>query len=407
MDDQGSGRHRLLIWLPLPVLITGLLISWLAANLAYQRAENIAIEVLSSRHQDMAELIMERVSGLLESGQLVVETVTQAAPEGAWPVPALIARKPGIVAADFRAELPSGTPSRNRDVVTTTTLSDTAVDGRRITLSELFIPADNGYWLALTLHPALWLADIFNDDGTQPFAQHLHDLNQHSKAPLIEHPTQGDLLPAMALRSEFAFGSRQWLLTTTPTHQFFAQYTRPFLQSVWLVGVLLSVLAAMITRSLTRRLTAVHRHRIEAERANNRLSQQIDNAQVEKNILKQALGNSELRSRDLVELTGGLVCELDEQLTIIYISPQSADLLGKPPAELAEQPFTWWIDESDRSNFNAAVAAARQEKTLERIDLHLLDRQHQRVSATVRIKAVVDPLSGCTGYRMTAQRSFS
>lgn len=402
MDTPASGRHHLLNWLSLPVLLIGLLITGLAATSVHRLTETVATRLLVEQHHGLTTLLREQIAGLVAKAELLAATTTNPEHRSVRRAREWLTQQPGFLALEVREGLPLNLRPMDNRVVSATILSDIRQGGGRATVSTLFIPAESGHWLNLTIDPTRWLKDRLLPLQVTALDIQVHDLSQHTKSPLIQRSAEGALLRDKALRSELAFGSRTWMLTTTPTHDFFSS-VQP-VQTVWFAGVLTSLLAAIVVGLLARRLIVGNRRTVRAQQTNARLGRQMDNSQVEKSILKQALNNSELRSRDLVELIGGFVCEMNENLTVIYISPQVVELLGRPPAEVAEQPFEQWVAPDDLTNFKAAVVAARQEKHMERIDLHLLNKGTP-VATTLRIKAVSDPISGCTGYRMTAQLS--
>ncbi|CAN0570898.1 unnamed protein product, partial [Ectocarpus sp. 12 AP-2014] len=133
--------------------------------------------------------------------------------------------------------------------------------------------------------------------------------------------------------------------------------------------------------------------------------QQLDNNQVEKSILRQALNDSEQRSRDLVALSGAIVGELDEQGRIGFVSAEVAEWLQRAPADLAGTRFEELVSARSQPNLQRTLEAARSEKALQRIDLDLLSAgpEANAVPVTLRVLALQDPLHGFTGYRLSAR----
>lgn len=268
---------------------------------------------------------------------------------------------------------------------------------------RLFVPNGRDSILSLVIDPTKLLNGALGERRTPDFALSVHDLSQQAKTPLFQIAATGATKTSASLRSELEVGNRTWMITTTPTRAFFSDGRDNLTQNIWLSGIGLSILVAAGIALMGRQLRSADQRHDRDFLEISRLQQQLDNKLVEKTILKQALDNSELRSRDLVMLTGGFVCELDDQLSIAYVSPQVTDLLGEPPAELAERPFVQSVAERDRENFHAALTSARRDKDMTRIDLHLLTGSGEEVTATLRIKAVIEPISGCTGFRLTGQ----
>lgn len=293
--------------------------------------------------------------------------------------------------------------SLTQDVVATTSRTDLQRNGGHASALRVFLPAGEGALVSLAVAPSPWLGNILADSHFGSVEVSVHDLSQHVKTALLTLPAQGEAVPDQALRSELLFGDRQWMVTTTPTLAFLKQGSGELQQRVWLAGLALTGVTAAALALLGRRLRQAWRHRELAEAQGARLQQRLDNAQVEKNILRQALENSEQRSRDLVALSGGFVCELDERQRVAYLSSQAGDLLDRAPTDLAEQPFQVLVAPSDQDRFQATLQAARRDRTVARVDLHLLDAADDPVPVTLRVAAVTEPISGCTGYRLTGQ----
>lgn len=404
MDHPESGRHRLLNWLPLAVLLLILLATGSTVYTLHHHAEALASEQLRQHHQALTQRLAERINGLIRRGWLTTSVSESNDPELRRKSLAALREEPGLVSAELLDTLPSPLAAIDDHIVATSVLSDTQFDGSRVTVTRLFIPASTNEWLSLTVDPEVWLRDLIDPHAAASIHLTVHDLSQHEKVPLVSFIPEGELAPEEALRSVINFGNRQWMLTSTPSNTLVAGTSHIFLTG--LIGVIMAITVALVVVALTRQLRLAYAQRERSHRTNVRLGQQLDNSDVEKRILKQALSNSELRSRDLVELIGGFVCELDENLRIVYVSPQVDSMLDQPPSEMVEQPFERWVAHSHRTNFAATVLAARQEKHMQRIDLDLLAGDNTLLLTTLRVKAVSDPLSGCTGYRMTAQRSL-
>jgi PAS domain S-box-containing protein len=132
-------------------------------------------------------------------------------------------------------------------------------------------------------------------------------------------------------------------------------------------------------------------------------NQQLSNMQTEKIILRQALSDSEQRSRDLVSLSGAIVCELDEHAKVGYVSAGVADVLGYAPEDLAGENIILLISENDHDAFNNTVKAARHDRQLQCIDLSLKNTDGKPVAVTLRVLALHDTLHGFSGYRMSFQ----
>ena len=169
---------------------------------------------------------------------------------------------------------------------------------------------------------------------------------------------------------------------------------------------MLSVFAASLALLLNRRLHLQALHIRGLEQREIGADHQIANFQVEKSILRQALNDSEQRSRDLVALSGAVIWELDENGRIGFVSTQIAELLDRAPADLVGQPLEELVAPAFQDNFRRALAAARNDSSIERIDLPLLHRdQEAEVPVVLRVRALKDPVHGLSGFRVsTLQR---
>ncbi|OJS98869.1 PAS domain-containing protein [Marinobacter nauticus] len=228
-------------------------------------------------------------------------------------------------------------------------------------------------------------------------------LERHTKKPLIQlgsarHPAGND-----ALRTELQTNGRQWMVTTWPDSRLLASPAR---RMGWLVGAsggMITAVATLLALALCRQAARKDDNGRRLAGLNRIADQRITNLQVEKNVLRQALNDSESRSRDLVALSGAIVSELDEQGQIGFVSAQVADVLGLAPSDLINRPFSELLAEPDRERFYQCLAAARQETTLARVDVNLLHRSAERtVPAVVRVMVLKDPIHGVTGFRLSA-----
>jgi len=246
-----------------------------------------------------------------------------------------------------------------------------------------------------------WLENLFAGNRPGDLGLRIDTLERHSKRPLLKIPANAEFVPALVLRTEVEAGPNRWILTSVPLQPFIAPARAR--NSVWVAGVLLSTLAALPPLLLSRRLQVQARHIRKLEQQASGALHQISNLRVEKGIIRQALNDSEERSRDLINLSGAVIWELDESGHIGFASPQVADLLNLAPADLAGQSFETLIEPGSRANYRLTLQAARTERSVARIDLNLLtSKQARPIPVTLRIRALDDPLHGLAGYRMSA-----
>ncbi|GGC65626.1 PAS domain-containing protein [Marinobacter halophilus] len=241
------------------------------------------------------------------------------------------------------------------------------------------------------------LAEALHDD----MGLRIDTLERHTKTPVLTLGTIENT--AQSLRTELQTNGQHWMVTTIPGARLLEQPTRQIRWQVLAGGALITTLATLLALALCRQS---HRKTLAIGQLMSHqvaIEQQLTNLQVQKNVLRHALNDSESRSRDLVALSGAIIGELDEHGHIGFLSAQAADFLGRAPADLVDQPFTGLITEPDRLRFNQSLAAARQDKTMARVDLNLLHRNTElTVPMIVRVMALTNPVHGVTGYRISA-----
>ncbi|MEX2474126.1 PAS domain-containing protein [Marinobacter sp.] len=250
-----------------------------------------------------------------------------------------------------------------------------------------------------------WLASVFPAPSRNQMAIRVDTLERHSKTPLFQAGTPHLLDGSQALRSEVNLPGHRWLITTMPDRSSLVSNITRTRNAVWLAGLLITLTGVALTLVLCAR---VHRLRTELSKQAwviEKLEGHRDSSQVEKSILRQALNDSEQRSRDLVVLAGAIIGELDEQGCIGFISADVADWLEQAPADLANSRFEDLVSPDYRANLHRALEAARRERQVQRIDLNLAPASgsEQVIPVTMRVLALRDPLHGFTGYRFSAQ----
>lgn len=253
--------------------------------------------------------------------------------------------------------------------------------------------------------PAQWLAAVLPDPAPNLLGIRVDTLERHSKTPLFQSGIASVLDGAASLRTEVSLPEHHWLVTTVPNPAALDARTDKARVATWLAGSAITCLGVALTLLLCAR---IHRLRTQLDwqqGAAEKLEQKLDNSQVEKSILRQALNDSEQRSRDLVALSGAIIGELDEQGRLGFVSADVAEWLERAPADLAGTRFEELVSPPYRTNLQRALEDARTEKTLQRIDLDLLpaDPEASAIPVTLRVLALRDPLHGLIGYRVSAR----
>ncbi len=249
-----------------------------------------------------------------------------------------------------------------------------------------------------------WLSGVFASTLPADVGLRIDTLDRHTKSPLWQRQLPEQPAPERSLRTEVHGPGYHWLVTTAPADPSWAPAQRAQTRA-WLAGGVLTVAFAALALILCRWRARLYQTLARRDGANQQLLRQLAALQVEKTVLRQALNDAESRSRDLVALSGALVCELDPDGVIGFVSPQSADLLGQAPADLVGQPFTGHIAQAEGSttdNFRRTLAAARNSGEIERLDLSLRHADGRTVPVTVRLRATTAVDQALTGYRLTA-----
>ena len=169
----------------------------------------------------------------------------------------------------------------------------------------------------------------------------------------------------------------------------------------WLTGLTITLLASALTLWavwLTLRTDRLLGRRTLRAR---HLGQQLDNTRVEKNILHHSLQESDRRTRDLIELGAGIFAELDEGRHIGYISPQVATLLEIPSTDLMGKAIDTLVTQDSQTDLAMAFDTARRDQTIQRLDTDIATLDGTVLPVAMRIKALKDPLSGCSGFRVS------
>lgn len=243
----------------------------------------------------------------------------------------------------------------------------------------------------------------FTEQVPHQMSVRIDALEQHTKSPVFEVNTGEPRAQDHTLRSQLAFGGGQWLITSIPDRAVFDQAVRESALVAWISGATLSLLGAFVCLMVGLRWYRQLKISSTIRGEHKAQNQYLSNMQTEKRILRKALNDSEQRSRDLVSLSGAIVCELDEQGRAGYVSGEVADLLGFSPADLAELEVAQLIAENDRELFDQTLNAARQGRQLQRVDLNLYNVDQKPVPVTLRVLALHDTLHGFCGFRLSLQ----
>lgn len=255
--------------------------------------------------------------------------------------------------------------------------------------------------ISLALSPHILIHDIVPGNISDDMQATVFDLDQHLKSPLFASSKIEQPLPGLAIRSALSVADREWILTTIPNSDLIYGESRRTRELIWLIGTAGSLLMAALAWWLGKRIRFEMAARAEVRKHLSTARRTNENARIEKDALKRALNDSEQRSRDLVELAGGFIADLDETGRIGYISPQILSLIGQPPGDLAQHPITDFVVPEDQERLKQAMAECRRGKQLTRIDLIMQHTDDYPVPVTLRIKTLIDTLNGYAGFRLS------
>ena len=296
----------------------------------------------------------------------------------------------------------------DEDRIAATTLTQLHRNGDNQSALRVFVPAatakqtDVVRLVSLVLRPDAWLSRNLAKLHDSRWQVELHDISQYARHPMASMPASG--APASdvaATRSTLTVADREWMLSTTPAAGWLDDIRQQVLWPAWLTGLAITLLASVLTLWAVWLTLRTERVLGKRTRRARHLGQQLDNTRVEKNILHHSLQESDRRTRDLIELGAGIFAELDEGRHIGYISPQVATLLEIPSTDLMGKRLDSLFSNDGQANLTMAFDAARQEHAIQRLDTEVINRDGTRLAVALRIKALKDPLSGCSGFRVS------
>ncbi|TGN38917.1 PAS domain-containing protein [Marinobacter confluentis] len=241
----------------------------------------------------------------------------------------------------------------------------------------------------------------FVDQIPNQMSVRIDALEQHTNSTVFEVNTGKPRAQDHTLRSSLSQPSGQWLITSIPDRAVFEQSVRESAIVTWVSGTMLSLFGAFVCLMVGLRWFKQLQVSSAIRREQEAQNQHLSNLQTEKRILRKALNDSEQRSRDLVSLSGAIVCELDEQGKAGFVSTGVVDVLGFAPADLTDVEVNQLIADSDREIFDQTLNAARQTRQLQQAELNLTNAEHQRIPVTLRVLPLHDTLHGFSGFRLS------
>lgn len=275
------------------------------------------------------------------------------------------------------------------------------VDGTR--LQGLTIATGSGSqqeFLVSLYAPEVLVRDSFANPETAPLHTRIIDLQQHENQPIVsigEGSASGT-----ERETTIRAGDRQWLVRSQYSGSVPLENGRLLLNGIAVGGSALSLALALLSLQLVRYHRLNRRRIVHLDRLLDRDRRALENKRIEKEVMSRALSDSEQRTRDFIQLGGGIGFELDDEHAIGYVSPQVQPVLGRAPSDLAGLALTALLPESEHQRLTDAVNSSRRERTITRLDTLLEHSDGTAVSVRVQICTVCDALSHCQGFRAVA-----
>ncbi|MFE8070200.1 PAS domain-containing protein [Marinobacteraceae bacterium S3BR75-40.1] len=278
------------------------------------------------------------------------------------------------------------------------------IDGTKLfqNVVHLIQPLPGGGVIAMAISPKLLVEESISQGFALP---RLYDQSSQSQQPLYSPEPQYEV-PApnkIDWSSTIVVANREWLLQSLPVTTL-PMRIQGILQAVLIVGLGLSLIVFLMLFRLLRRWVAAREEIDTLHEDWSRDRSALQNKAIEKQVLAHALEDSEKRTRDYIALQDGFAYELDDAWRIGFLSPQIHELIDKPPAELAQKSLLDLVVEEDRGRVEEALRACLRDREIARIDTRFISHSGEPVAVTLRVKAVMDAINECMGYRGTGWR---
>ena len=226
------------------------------------------------------------------------------------------------------------------------------------------------------------------------------DLQQHDPLPLYSsHDGNSD---GPLHETTITLGDRQWLVRSQSAATLDESHGTILLNGLLFGGVALTIALTLLAWQLVRYHRLSIRRLVRMERLRDRDRRALENKGVEKEVMTRALSDSEQRTRDFIQLGGGIGFELDDEQAIGYVSAQVQPLLGRAPSDLAGLPLTDLLPEAEHQRLTDAFHSSKRERSITRLDTCLLHQDGSILAVRIQICTVCDALSQCQGFRAVA-----
>jgi PAS domain S-box-containing protein len=272
---------------------------------------------------------------------------------------------------------------------------------------ELLQPViSNTHRLDGALKLSVKIPDMLNTNKLpKGFDFSIFDLKQQAKQPFFHlltsfPPDNGE----QKARSTLVVGDREWLVESPMTNTFALSYASKLAGWVWLPGCLLTLLLCL----------RVWHSQQNQERYENRLSKlnelldrnqrTMENKHIEKEVLTQALMDSEKRTRDFLLLANDYFWELDTDFNYVFTSPQTAKIKGIAPQDLMNKSLFEFVADDSHDALKQQMKATVKTGNAISLNLKIRDADQRIYTEIIRLVPLIDGLGAHIGYRGTGQR---
>ena len=226
------------------------------------------------------------------------------------------------------------------------------------------------------------------------------DLQQHETAPIYSN-SDGDAHGPVH-ETTVSLGDRQWLVRGQSIGTLEDSHGAVLLDGLLFGGVALTVALTLLAWQLVRYHRLGMRRMERMDRLRDRDQRALENKRVEKEVMTRALSDSEQRTRDFIQLGGGIGFELDDEQAIGYVSAQVQPILGRAPSDLAGLALMDLLPESEHQRLSDAFRSSKRERAIARLDTFFLHEDGTSLPVRIQICSVCDALSECQGFRAVA-----
>ena len=226
------------------------------------------------------------------------------------------------------------------------------------------------------------------------------DLQQHDTDPIYSN--QGRDAHGPVHETTIRVGDRKWLVRSQSIGTLEGGRGSLLLKGLLVGGVALTIALTLLAWQLVRYHRLGIRRMVRMDRLRDRDRRALENKRVEKEVMSRALSDSEQRTRDFIQLGGGIGFELDDEQAIGYVSAQVQPLLGRAPSDLAGLALTDLLPETEHQRLTDAFRSSKREHTIARLDTYLLHQDGTSLPVRIQICTVCDALSECQGFRAVA-----